>query len=427
MPTLRELQEQRETLLAGARERLDQINNNTDESRTRELEQQHDAAMAELDTLDARIERDMRLSDAERRGEQFREQELRNRRPIAPVNGAPGGGSNGEITYRDAFHAYLRSEGNIAVLSEEERSILRRGFTDVSQESRAQVTGTNTAGGYAVPIELQAEIIKTMKMWGPMYDPGITREMNTTSGVALPFPTVDDTGNTAAGTTQGTTLPDDGSGDVTFGQRSLGAYAYATPWIRVSKEFADDAILNVESLLGDLLGERLGRTANSQLTVGSGASAPNGIVTAAGLGLTAASATAIAADELFALQHSVDPAYRQSPKAGWMLADLTLKSIRLLKDGQGRYLWQMGNIQAGTPNLLLDYAYHVNQAVPQIATGNRALLFGDLGKYIVRKVGSPLIGAIQDKDFWPGFGIAGWIRFDGNLMDVAAVKALKLA
>jgi hypothetical protein len=55
MPTLRELQEQRETLVAAARERLNQINANTDESRAAELETQHDAAMAELDTLDANI------------------------------------------------------------------------------------------------------------------------------------------------------------------------------------------------------------------------------------------------------------------------------------------------------------------------------------------------------------------------------------
>jgi HK97 family phage major capsid protein len=60
-------------------------------------------------------------------------------------------------------------------------------------------------------------------------------------------------------------------------------------------------------------------------------------------------------------------------------------------------------------------------------TGQKLILFGALSKYFVRKVGAPLVGAIQDKDFWPGFGIAGWIRFDGALMDTAAVKHLKLA
>jgi HK97 family phage major capsid protein len=59
-----------------------------------------------------------------------------------------------------------------------------------------------------------------------------------------------------------------------------------------------------------------------------------------------------------------------------------------------------------------------------LATGNKVMLFGDMSKYFVRKVGQPLVGAIQDKDFWPGFGMAGYIRFDGELSDAGAVKHL---
>ena len=55
MPTLTDLQEKRGTLIAQARERLNQIDANTDEARATELQTQHDAAMAELDKLDARI------------------------------------------------------------------------------------------------------------------------------------------------------------------------------------------------------------------------------------------------------------------------------------------------------------------------------------------------------------------------------------
>lgn len=432
MPTLTELHEQRGQLVTAARERLDQINANTDESRAAELESQHDAAMADLDALDARIEREERTARAEREQDERRERqqrELRDRRPIGPVDGdRQEAGDAAE--YRQAFHAYVRAQGQLGALSEEQRSILQRGYQAIeNSENRAQTTTSNAAGGYTVPVELQAEIIKSMKAWGPMYDPGITREWITATGASMPFPTVDDTNNnTTAATTQGQTLPDDGSGDVTFGQKALGAFAYATPWVRVSKEFVDDSILAVESLLGDLLGERCGRLANKKLTNGAGGGAdPTGIVTGSSLGVMAASATAILADELLDLEHSVDPAYRVGPKVGWMMHDQTLKFVRKIKDGQGRYVWQMGDIRAGVPSTLLDHPYHVNQDMDQIATGKKAIIFGDLGKYIVRKVGLPLIGALQDKDFWPGFGIAGWIRFDGQLMDTAAVRHLKLA
>ena len=427
MSRLRELQEQRETLVAAARERLDQINASTDESRTTELETQHDAAMAELDRLDASIAREERVAAAERSLAERTERELRDRRPVDPATDNVDPQAATAAEYRQAFHAYLRSQGQLALLTDEQRSVLQRGYQVIPEEQRAQTT-TNAAGGYTVPTELQAQIIRTMKMWGPMYDPGVTGELVTSAGYSLPFPTVDDTANSAAASTQGTTLTDDGSGDVVFGQKSLAAFSFATPWLRVSKELADDSLFAMEALLGDLLGERLGRLANAQLTTGVGTTAPQGIVVGSSVGKTAASATVFTADEIIDLEHAVDPAYRQSPKAGYMFHDLVLAAIRKLKDGQGNYLWQAGNIQKGVPSTLNDRPYHINQNMSSaFTTGQKLIIYGDLGKYFVRKVGAPLIGAIQDKDFWPGFGIAGWIRFDGALMDTAAVKHLKLA
>ncbi|MEP0239023.1 MAG: phage major capsid protein, partial [Marinomonas sp.] len=90
------------------------------------------------------------------------------------------------------------------------------------------------------------------------------------------------------------------------------------------------------------------------------------------------------------------------------------------------YLWQAGNVQGGIAPTLNGYSYSINQAMASLSDGaaSKVMLFGDLQKYIVRKVGAPLIGAISDKDFWPGFGVAGYIRFDGELSDTAAVKHL---
>ena len=109
-----------------------------------------------------------------------------------------------------------------------------------------------------------------------------------------------------------------------------------------------------------------------------------------------------------------------------MFADTTLQALRKLKDGQGNYLWAMGDIRIGAPAMLLDKPYSINDDVAPIATGNRAVIFGDLGRYWVRKVGSPLIGTVRER-FWPKIGLAGLIRYDGELLDSAAVKHLKLA
>ena len=90
----------------------------------------------------------------------------------------------------------------------------------------------------------------------------------------------------------------------------------------------------------------MARIANSKLTTGSGSSDVEGIVTNSAAGVTAASATAVTADAIIDLVHSVDPAYRIGNAAS-MMNDSTLAAVRKLKEGDRNYLWQMGNYQAG--------------------------------------------------------------------------------
>lgn len=426
MATPTELREQAASTIAEARSNLDEISEKSTPEQRAEAEQSVDKALDAAADLEARADRTERLDAAEKRADEAREKDERaareSKRPDLGVGEAAPGG---DMDYRTAFHSWLRSKGEDGEpLSAEARSVLRKGAGKI--EARAQTTAP-TAGGYSIPEEMMTEITRSMLAFGPMYDPGVTRELVTSGGNPMPWPTVNDTASTAGAHTEGATLTDDGGKDVTFGTKSLGAYAFDTEWLRISKELMDDSFLAVEALIGSLLGERLARLANLNLTIGTGTNEPNGIVTASSLGVTAAGTAAITADEIIDLEHSVDPAYRDAPGVGFMMNDSTLKAVRKLKDGDGNFLWQMGNIQGGIPANLLGRRIIVNQQVPDMATGARAMLFGDMQKYFVRKVGQPMIGAISDKDFWPGVGVAGYIRFDGELSDVAAIKHLALA
>ncbi len=415
-----ELREQQARIHTNARAKLEEITDTTPEDRAGEINREFDAMMADYDKLQERIDREERLARVQAA--------LTAPDPRRPLLGMEGRGSDdGEpVTYREAFAEWIRAGGATSDMRPEARSVLQQGFQKL--EKRVQTAGTNAAGGFTVPTELQSILVRAMVAWGPMYDEDICTTISTASGNALPMPFVDDTAKVAAAQTEGTTLTDDGSEDVVFAQRQLDAFSASTEWLRVSYELANDSIFNMEQLLGDLLGERLGRRANLWLTTGTGSGQPNGIVTAATMGVTAASATAITWDEIMALEHSVDPAYRQSPKARYMMHDNILLAARRLKDGQGNYLWQMGDVRGGVPATFNGRPYSINQAMAGTqAAAARVMLFGDFGKYYVRKVGAPLIGAIQDKDFWPGFGIAGYIRLDGELVDTAAVKFLRNA
>jgi HK97 family phage major capsid protein len=419
--TLKEMQEKREKLLAQARAALAEINGNTDEARAAELDTRHDTIMDELDALDAKIAREIRTATAERADEERRSQ----RRPTGPDGEARGQddptGDQPTVEeraaeYRSAYARYICG----AELSGEDRAVLR------VAEQRAQTIGVPADGGYTVPTTLMAEIVRTMQDWGPMFDEDIARVFTTPSGNPWTIPTIDDTGKTAGAHAEAGAVGDDGSKDVTIGQKALGAFAFDTEFVRWSWELNEDSIFAMEQLLGSLLGERLARNGNKQLTVGTGAGAPNGIVTASSLGKAAVATAAIAADELIDLQHSVNAAYRRSPKCRWQFADSTLQVVRKLKDGQGNYLFQLGDIRVGAPDTLLGKPYSINDDVPAIGAGSTPIIFGDHSKYFVRKVGAVRTIVVRER-FAPDLGILGVMRLDGELVDTAAVKHLKMA
>ena len=415
MADIKELREKMARIATEARSKLSEVTDETPEERAAEIEREFDAMMADHDKLQARAERLAKAEAALRAGEQVDV----SKRPQFEERSAPAVDAGLAMDYRSAF-AEMIAAGGDAYVDQEVRNVLR--------EHRAQTAGTTTAGGYTVPTELAAFIEKAMIATGPMYSSDLFTVINSTDGRTFNIPTVDDTTVAAEAHTEGGTVTDDGGKDVTFGQKSLGAYAFDSEWIRWSAELNADSILNMESLLGELLGERLGRIANSKLTTGSGSSDVEGIVTNSAAGKVAAATNAITADEIIDLIHSVDPAYRTSPNTAIMMADATLSAVRKLKDGDGNYLWQMGNYQAGIPQTLLGYNVVVNQAMDNVASGvsSKVMLFGDMSKFYVRKVGAPSLYVARER-FAPDFGILGYIRFDGVLTNTAAIKQLALA
>lgn len=413
MADIKDLREKMARIATEARAKLSEVTDETPEERAAEVEREFDAMMADHDKLSARAERLEKAEAALRAADAPADI---SKRPTFEQRSAPAVDHGEIVDYRHAFYEMV-SNGGVDGLDNEVRQVLRQG------EARAQTAGTNSAGGFTVPTELATFIEKSMIASGPMYGDQYFTTINTTAGNAFNIPTVDDTAVTAEAHTEGTQPTDDGGKDATFAQKTLNAYAFNSEWVRWSAELNMDSVLNMESLLGELLGERLGRIANSKLTTGSGSSDVEGIVTNSGAGVTAAATGAITADEIIDLIHSVDPAYRASPNSAIMMNDSTLAAVRKLKDGNGNYLWQMGNYQAGVPQTILGYNVVVNQDMDSLAAAKKVMLFGDMSKFYVRKVGAPSLYVARER-FAPDFGILGYIRFDGVLTNTAAIKHL---
>ena len=424
---IKEMRERQQEISAEARKYTDEIGDDTPIEEQRELESKFDKAMADFDDLDKKIERELKLQDAEQRAQQSADdhripgnKDDRKSEEQREEKGA-------EWTEDLAFKTYcLRGADG---LTPEARALLKAGRrSDEPEELRALSVGTDAAGGYTVPPGFQNELEREMLAWGPMLDPGITRELVTTSGNNIKWPTVDDTTSTAAIHTEAGAVTDDGGNDPTFAEKDLDAYVYDSEIVRISIELLQDSFTNMDALLGSLLGERLGRAGNSALTVGTGTAQPNGIMTAATSGKTAASATAITFDEIIDLIHSVDPAYRASGSLRFMFNDTTLALLRKIKDGDGNYLWQQADARAGEPATIFGYPYAINQACVDAASTTTPVAFGDFSKYVVRKVTG--INVVRMAELFAAnlqVGFMAYNRIDGELINANAVKKLTMA
>ena len=287
----------------------------------------------------------------------------------------------------------------------------------------AQSVGTDTAGGHTVPQGFVPSLEAALLAFGGVRS--VASILRTATGNDLDLPDYNDTSNTGALLAENNP---DSEQDVTFGNLLLNAYKYTSKIVKVSKEVMQDSAFNLGTELGQILGERLARIQNTHATTGTGSSQPNGIVTAASSGKTAASATAITTDELIDLYHSIDPAYRNG--AGWMMHDNVALAIRKLKDGDSQYMWQPG-IVAGQPDRLLGGSVTINQDMASsVATGNKTVLFGALSKYIVREVlDITVVRLVERYADAHQVGFVAIMRFDGDLRNAGTnpVKYLEQA
>lgn len=326
-----------------------------------------------------------------------------------------------EERYAKVFREYCVR--GMADLNEDERNILKKGL--VTEERQQSTTGS--AGGYMIPQGFSNELEKAMKAFGGVTE--AARVYNTSTGNEVDWPTVDDTSNVSAILAENADA-DASTTDVTFAQKKLNAYKTNPGVLKTSRELFQDSAFPIDQILGELMGERTGRFENQWFTTGTGSSQPNGCVTAASQGKYAAEPTELTFLEILDLIHSVDPSYRIGPKVRFMMNDNTLLNIKKLVVGSSdaRPLWQPSYI-VGEPDSIAGFPYSINQDMANMAASAKTILFGDFGKFIVRKVGTPYFRRLDER--YADYDQVGWLLFtrvDSELIDAGggALKYLQM-
>lgn len=329
-----------------------------------------------------------------------------------PENRNLGGNDSVEQRSAKAFDKAMRF--GASELDSEERKLI--------SEARAQSVGTDAKGGFTAPRQFRNQVVDTMKSFGGLAN--IASILNTETGSDISWPVSDGTSEMGVMIAE---AAQSGEEDTNFGEEILGAKKMTSKIIRVSNELLNDSGIDMAAYLSRRIGQRIGRGEANQLINGD-ATGNNiaGLLNQANVGKTTAATGAITWEELLALKHSVDPAYRAG-LAHWLFNDSTLLGIKTMKDAQGRPLW-LPSVVGNTPATFDADPYQIDQGMPSMGAANAPVAYGDFTSVQIRRVRYMAIKRLSEK--YAEFDQTGFLafhRFDMVLEDLAAVKLMKNA
>lgn len=371
----------------------------TNDKRLEGIVQQKAALAGQVETLNAKLTELVNVKT-------LLENELKEiKRPI--------GGNKLQSEHKEAFSRFIR-KGDESGLSE--------------LEQKSMQIGIDADGGFALPTELNTDILSAMRNEVTM-----RQECTVITVGSSDWKKLVNEGGTSSGWVgeteqrKGTNTPKVGILTPVWGE------IYGNP--SATQTMLDDAFFNVESFINDELTVEFKEKEEEAFTVGDAVKKPRGFLSYetddktdkdrdwGKLQKITAGAASISADDIISLTYSLRTPYRAGAK--FMLNGQSLLAVRLLKDDDGNYLWQPG-LQAGQPSSLSGFAIAENEQMPDIGdeSGKAPIAFGNFkrGYYIFDRIGIRMLrDPYTNKPFVSFYTTK---RVGGMLHDSNAIKLL---
>ncbi len=373
----------------------------TNDRRLKELERKASADVLDGEKL-ARIDAAM---DAYQR--RMDDMELKAQRPA--IGGAAPRVAN---EHKSAFHGYMRG-GEEAGLRALEKKALTAGASDA---------------GFTVPVEIEAEVMRRLGNISPIRSIASVRQVSSGTyrkPVASTGPETGWVAETAARpqTTASMTA-------IEFPTMEL----YAMP--AATSVLLDDAAVDLDQWLADEIETAFAEQEGAAFVQGNGTSQPKGFMAynfvdegswawdslgTISTGVNGAFPTTAPADKLIDLVYTLKAGYRQN---GTFVMNRTTQSVvRKMKDGAGDYLWTPPAMVGGRAGLL-NFQVVEAEEMPDIATGEKAIAFGDFrrGYLVVDRQGVQVLRDPFSAKPYVLFYVTK--RVGGGVQDFDAIKFL---
>ena len=297
--------------------------------------------------------------------------------------------------YASAFEAYLTKRGGQYAL----------GPTD----AKTLTEGTDSAGGFVVPPDFQAMIIRKQMT---LTQVRANAFISTTSRDAQQWPKINyaSASDDPSGSNFTSSVRLSWTGETPASSAAhrvndpiTGLYTVpvhtAMASIPLSNDMVEDAAVDMADIASTLFGEAFALGEENAFINGNGVGQPMGIMSEIGTNGPPSVATAntgsMTADDVISLFYQLPVQYRMGGK--WTINSPIMQALEKLKDGQGRYLVQsllQASLQTGQIDVLKGKPILVDEFMPgtstgavttaaTIATGTTPILFGDWGGYLV--------------------------------------------
>jgi len=310
---------------------------------------------------------------------------------------------------------------------------LRKGI-EAGLETKALASSTDSAGGYAVPQEIDEQIDSTLKAISP-----IRSIANVVKVGSAGYRKLIASGGTPSGwagfeadrpetATPGFTEIVPASGEL-----------YANP--AASQQMLDDAMFDVEAWLAQEIATEFARAEGAAFVGGSGANQPLGFLSSPtsaaldgvrpmgslqtiGTGAPGGFPAAEPEDVLIDLVQSLRSPYRQG--AVFVMNSSTASAIRKFKTADGAFLFQP-SLAAGQPATLLGYPLIEAEDMPDMAAGSLSIAFGNFkAGYVIaeRNATTILRDPYTNKPYVHFYATK---RVGGQVVNSEAIKLLQFA
>lgn len=287
-----------------------------------------------------------------------------------------------------------------------------RGTLDL--ETRADVNLTKSENGAVIPSSIANKIIEKVKEMSPLF--AMATHYNV--GGTLTIPSYDESTQkiTMAYATEFTAI-DSTSGK--FTSISLTGFLAGARSL-VSKSLVNNSQFDLVPFVVRKMAEAAAYWIENQLINGT-TSKIEGLSKVAA-SVTAASATAVTADELIDLQETIPDVYQGG--CIWVMSKATRTAIRKLKDGQNNYLLNKDATSRWGYTLFGKDVY-ISDNMPDMAAGKRAILYLDPTGLAVKMTETPSVEVLREKYAdQHAIGVICWMELDSKVENAQKIAAL---